>query len=595
MSKQIYNEGRVVGLSQYEIFVKNWLSNTATKDIDPPSEQEWLASTVGPGNSLLLKMFPDESHRDDEVWIYETHLPEGTNLCGCNPVIASLFIGDGAPTGDTEVWPKYVNSYGDTVTNKTKQNLGSVLDPTLENLPYDTDLPNYGTINTVIEQYSKIVDGTILQGGTWELNTEKGVYDFKPDLSSNSKSMIRMQIKGKITQKFYILLTGLNYKSTIQGVSGLDGSIDKSGSQNGAYLGPAQYPWACKVLFTLPASYATFNKIAPQVYVKYGSSQEDLSEAKKLAASLRQSGLVIYKDTYTNENSIYFIIYDNETDENGDAKDPSQPGSYIAVNSTAVIESGSIYIGSVYGTHFNSPTVSGIKMTSSYGEPFFTFSLPTIDKDGLVPGFPLDVQNSRDVDYIKWSDLAQAMHDYIYNYTETTYNSEEEWKTAIQSDNKVYIWSDIYGIYTALRISNDGKVIDSSGNEITFGKNQYYTQSKTYDQLKLDVLGESLRQAKQSLTEDSPYINFNGTRLYVSSEAPVDSFYYQILSTEEAPSDWFTVKISDNKYFALKADGKYVPVGIVEGETINHVQYKPNTYYEKITDNIPDGSIGIGW
>lgn len=591
MSKQIYNEGRVVGLSQYEIFVKNWLSNTATKDIDPPSEQEWLASTVGPGNSLLLKMLPDESHGDDEVWIYETHLPEGTNLCGCNPVIASLFIGSGAPTGDTEVWPKYVNSYGDTVTNKTEKNLESVLDPTLENLPYDIDLPNYGTINTVIEQYSKIVDGTILQGGTWELNTEKGVYDFKPDLSSNSKSMIRMQIKGKITQKFYILLTGLNYKSTIQGVSGLDGSIDKSGSQNGAYLGPAQYPWACKVLFTLPASYATFNKIAPQVYVKYGSSQEDLSEAKKLAASLQQSGLVIYKDTYTNENSIYFIIYDN-----GGSKDPSQPESYIAVNSTAVIESGSIYIGSVYGTHFNSPTVSGIKMTSSYGEPFFTFSLPTIDTDGLVPGFKVDPQSSRDVDYTRWSDLAQAMHDSISKYEPENYSSETAFVNAVKSGS-IYCWSNVFGTYSLLSVDAGGATVrDSSGNEITWSVNEtFYKKLPDSAQFKLDILGPSLRQAKKSLLEESPYLDFNGIRLYVSSEAPVDSFYYQILSTEEAPSDWLTVKISDNKYFALKADGKYVPVGQTDSNPSNYTEYKPNTYYEKIEDIIPDGSIGIGW
>lgn len=583
MSKEIYNEGRVVGLSQYEIFVKNWLANTDTKDIDPPSEQEWLASTVGPGSSLLLKMTVNESHGDDEVWIYETHLPEGTNLCGCNPVIASLFIGSGAPGGDAEVWPKYVNSYGDTITNTTNKDIGLVLDPTLENLSYDKELSNYGQLNTLIEQYSKILDGTILQGGTWELNTEKGRYDFKPDLSSNSKSMIRIQIKGKINAEFYILLTGLNYKSTIQGVSGLDGSIDKSGSQNGAYLGPAQYPWACKVLFTLPASYSTAQDSGNHVYVVYGTDDEGVTKAKQLAKSLGEKGLVIYRDSSAIDASgLYSVTQDNE-------------GNYqlYTFGASAVMQQ--IYIGNNTSISDPSPTVPGTKIITPEGDIFYTFRLPTVgETEPGLPGFQVDPENYRNVDYIRWSDLTQAMHDSLDQYRANTYSSESLWASAVQ-DGDLYCWSDYLGTYSLLSVVG-GSIRDSSGNQVTWSADTaFYKKLPNLMQFKLDVLGSSLRHVKQSLNEESPYIDFNGIRLYVSSEEPVDSFYYKLLSAEEAPTDWLTVKMSDNKYFALRADGQYVPIGQVDPNPSNYTEYKPNTYYEKIADAIPDGSIGIGW
>lgn len=582
MSKQIYNEGRVVGLSQYEIFVKHWLSNTATKDIDPPSEQEWLASTVGPGSSLLFKMPVDTTHGDDEVWIYETYLPEGSGLCGCNPVIASLFLGYGQ-TAEDDGWASYVTSYGDTIINNSDISpSGEILDP--KDLSKGTSGIAQAA-SSMLEQYAKIIDGVILQGGTWTYKSTTRKYDFSPDFSSESKSLLRLEIKGKINQAFSILFTGLNYKSTVQGVSGLDGSMNMStGSENGAYLGPAQYPWACKILFTLPASYASTKDDRHRVYVVYGTGDEGEAEAKQLAESLGENGLVIYRDTSVIDASgLYSVTQDNE-------------GNYqlYSFGSHAVLDY--IVLGNASSTHFNSPSIPGTKIVNDDNTIFHTFNLPTIDTDGLVPGFKVDPQSSRDVDYTRWSDLAQAMHDSISTYELENYSSETDFVNAVKT-GIIYCWSNVFGTYSLLSVDASGATVrDSSGNEVTWSANEtFYKKLPDSEQFKLDILGPSLRQAKKSLLAESPYLNFNGTRLYVSSEAPVDSFYYQILSAEEAPSDWLEVKISDNKYFALRADGEYVPVGKVDSNQSNYTEYKPNTYYEKITDTIPDGSIGIGW
>ena len=54
MSRQIWNEGRVVGLSAYELYVRHTLSEFPNEPV--MSEKEWLASTLGDGLSLILNI-----------------------------------------------------------------------------------------------------------------------------------------------------------------------------------------------------------------------------------------------------------------------------------------------------------------------------------------------------------------------------------------------------------------------------------------------------------------------------------------------------------------------------------------------------------
>ena len=41
-------------------------------------------------------------------------------------------------------------------------------------------------------------------------------------------------------------------------MTGLDGSTNTTAPQNGDFLGPGQFPWAAKVIFSVPSSYISF-------------------------------------------------------------------------------------------------------------------------------------------------------------------------------------------------------------------------------------------------------------------------------------------------------------------------------------------------
>lgn len=60
MPRTIYNEGRVVGYSAYEIYVRHAVS----EGMEPVSEKEWLSATLTDGSSLLMNLSPAMLDRD---------------------------------------------------------------------------------------------------------------------------------------------------------------------------------------------------------------------------------------------------------------------------------------------------------------------------------------------------------------------------------------------------------------------------------------------------------------------------------------------------------------------------------------------------
>lgn len=60
MASNIYNEGRVVGYSAYEIYVRHAMS----EGMQPVSEKEWLLSTLTEGSSLLMRLTSTMLDRD---------------------------------------------------------------------------------------------------------------------------------------------------------------------------------------------------------------------------------------------------------------------------------------------------------------------------------------------------------------------------------------------------------------------------------------------------------------------------------------------------------------------------------------------------
>ena len=126
MPREIWNEGRVVGLSAYELYVKQHLA----EDPDTPvaTEREWLASSLGMGSSMILK-FPNttsnQTDYDDEY--IDVPLPQGSKLAAANSIVATFFDGDITNTNMIDdYWAKRVDNYGTGIRNSYDPSSGSV-------------------------------------------------------------------------------------------------------------------------------------------------------------------------------------------------------------------------------------------------------------------------------------------------------------------------------------------------------------------------------------------------------------------------------------------------------------------------------------
>ena len=84
--KTIYNEGRVVGLSAYELYVRQLLSEDP--DAEPLTEREWLGSTLGSGASMILYVKAGTT-----AGVHDYVLPRQSRPVGCSTLIGSIFDG----------------------------------------------------------------------------------------------------------------------------------------------------------------------------------------------------------------------------------------------------------------------------------------------------------------------------------------------------------------------------------------------------------------------------------------------------------------------------------------------------------------------
>lgn len=242
--KEIYSEGRVVGLSAYEVYVRHHLSENP--ETPPASEIEWLSSMLGSGSSLLIKLSNEtvvkpKDSTDNSLQVHQIAIPKTCRLCACATIVGSLFFGEG------EGGPicTRVNDYGYAVDNSKA----------LQNDNYKSNASEDQI--TRIKEYAKIVDGGIVLSKDFfasGLNTPK--YDLKPDVSSDA--YIRIFMKEEIENPVYILLTGFTQKAVIYGMVGMDGSTNTASPQDGDFLGPAVYPWANKIVFSIPPAFAAY-------------------------------------------------------------------------------------------------------------------------------------------------------------------------------------------------------------------------------------------------------------------------------------------------------------------------------------------------
>ena len=241
MPRVLYNEGRVVGYSAYEIYVRHAL--TADPNTEPATESEWLASTLGLGSSMLLYVEPDNTVTPDANGMYylEYELPQTSRLCGASTIIGSFFIG----AGDGNTWSSKVTDYGDLISNT------STSSPTSSTIPTKTLTDITSSMSAQIRDFLKVQDAIVIQDGTWTSNAsappEKTL---SPDFTKRAK--VRLQVKGLITTGFYLLLSGFTDSGVIYGVSDTTGTPQDP--QNGDFIGPAAFPWSAKIILTAPVA-----------------------------------------------------------------------------------------------------------------------------------------------------------------------------------------------------------------------------------------------------------------------------------------------------------------------------------------------------
>lgn len=288
MSRIVYNEGRVVGYSAYEIYVKQFKQTNSGGT--PATEREWLASSIASGSSLLLYVARDNvsgPHRRDFTF------PEGSRLRAANTIVASFFDGEAMIkyNGSEELGDQHsgfavrVTDYGKLIANNStyspsendSNNIPDYMNGTDFNNAYSD--PNHPYLEDIklsrLMQYIKIDDGIVLQGGTWDEPSDPAQHKSPPkkrfrlvaprddntttdtplsNLSSPPRPRIRIAFADQVTQGFYILLTGFTDRAVIEGVTGLTTSTATTSPENGDFLGPAVFPWSAKIIFSQPAN-----------------------------------------------------------------------------------------------------------------------------------------------------------------------------------------------------------------------------------------------------------------------------------------------------------------------------------------------------
>ena len=129
MAQELYNEGRVVGFSAYEIFTRLLCDKIPEPDI--PDERTWLASMLGMGSSLILKIDANTS-----AGVHDYVLPPNSTLSAAGVILANPFMGN-CVFDNTEGSPKWatkITSYGPLIKNTS----GTGNYPTSNDVPYDT-------------------------------------------------------------------------------------------------------------------------------------------------------------------------------------------------------------------------------------------------------------------------------------------------------------------------------------------------------------------------------------------------------------------------------------------------------------------------
>lgn len=527
MARELYNMGRVTGFSAYEIYVKQHASEDP---VNPPaSEREWLASSLAMGASMLLKIPANTAHGDTDNWVLDIQFPSDTILCAANTIIASFFRGEGVYNGN---WATRVSSYGDLISNTSSSSPNG-------NLNHGSTIPQ-GTVDewnedekAALADYMKIVDGIIIHPGTWSTSAKTPPQkDFAPNMGDYPR--IRLHIRGPINNDLQILLTGFTIRTVVKGMTGLDGSTDTTAPQNGDFLGPGQFPWAAKVIFSVPSSYISF--FAAGAYKRKLPSTAASKTVKDTAViDMQTSKPETYYESQHQAARVQVNVDDYTTLGDGTAVltvyqksskfPPAIWGTFVDskgtnhLNPLDIVAPGSVKM-------FEDATEEELKEYENLFDGTFSINKNTEDgtieiigPDGtLVPAAEVSVQDA--------------------NYTSPTSDATKAkvlvTKTGKLTGLSLSMSSEVAG--TQYTIGSDG------ASNATIGNTSYDKGSQTKlapsssninwamllealaNNKAIDVLGDNMKALKSGLNQTFPYIQFkNGLRLYISATEPTPS------------------------------------------------------------------------
>lgn len=253
--KMIYNEGRIVGLSQYEIYVRQLMSTNP--EATPMTEREWLTSTLANNLSMILRI-PAGTTRG----VHDYLLPEGCDLAACTQVFGSLFEGQVA-LDESGFWAIRVDDYGYAISNT--ESLHPETPGTPEYVPSKEDPTQKDpAILENAREYLKIRETFIIQPGKWEdvvyppdtedIEHEKAAKYLDPDFHKNG--FVRILVTSAIEKDIYILLHGFVDKVMLKGEVSFPYQGQSNRPEDGDFLGPATFPWSSPVILIISSDIA---------------------------------------------------------------------------------------------------------------------------------------------------------------------------------------------------------------------------------------------------------------------------------------------------------------------------------------------------
>lgn len=295
MAKEIWNLGRVCGFSAYELYLR--YVAVEAPGTTPATEKEWLASMLTMGNSMLLRIGTDNV---SGVHYRDIPLPSGSKICAANTIFASYFAGSGYTSSSASDYTGFatrVTDYGPLIENTSESHpSGSTVPPTSTSTGDLTP-----EMKSQISEYLKIIDGIVIQPGTWSESALKPPYcDFKPTFTSVPN--IRISFKDKVNVPFFILLTGFSNRLVVQGVSGTDTATGSQSPADGDFLGPWVFPWAAKIVFSVPPAFIDFASSGG--YIRKFPDSESATEVEVDNAS-------IIDFAAANPITYYYLYYNN--------------------------------------------------------------------------------------------------------------------------------------------------------------------------------------------------------------------------------------------------------------------------------------------